>query len=642
MIFVFSIFVGGSSLFLQSPVHTPLAFAQDGSDAGSDSDSDSDAGSDTGTDTDSSGCGNDMGSAGGGSTGGQGQDGSGGGTTPVTGTPRIGLDIGAVVCNGPGNNIVAVTVHPQQSVTAFRVDIVTDLNNPEGSVVGTKQNIPAGGGTYSVPFSAVSGVTYHAIEYAYRDGVWVYSDVSDAFTGISCAPEVPVTWTPYCTGASDPHGNNWEWWEMSDENPPSYRSLRPGDGICSPSVTWTPYCTGGSDPNGKNWQWWEKTTNTNPIEYRYLRAGDGICSPSVTWTPYCTGADDPNGNSWQWWERSDENPPSYRYLRPGDGVCVAVGAPADLTVSGITPTSAVAGTATTFSATVTNTGAGSTGIGFNNFYQVRTTTTAYTPHNWFTKLFNIAHAAETITDLSYTTMPALAAGGSGTATQVYTFPQAGTYGIRVCADKSNSADAVGVIAEADETNNCGGWTDVNVVGQCNPVCPTGTSCFNGACVTTCPIGYTGTPPTCTVSSSCPAGYTGTPPNCVLQVCTPSAGCTSAANSCGMQNTGTCNTNGSACSVSTPSESLCPVLSLSADPTRVRRDTETKLTWSATGSILSCSLVGQNGFSSTAVTGTNVNSGAIDAQTTFTLSCQTAVGPRSQSVVVNLIPAYIEQ
>jgi len=406
--------------------------------------------------------------------------------------------------------------------------------------------------------------------------------------------------------------------------------------------TWTTYCTGGSDPNGNKWQWWEKTT-TDPIQYRYVRPGDGICSPSVTWTTYCTGGADPNGNNWQWWEKTtNTNPIEYRYVRPGDGICTAAGAQPDLTVSGITPTSAVAGTPTTFSATVTNTGTGSTGIGFQNFYQVRSNTSATAPQNIFTKLFNIAHAAEVITDLAASNMNVLVAGASGVATQAYTFPQAGTYGIRVCADQANSGDAVGVIAESNELNNCGGWTDVNVVGQCNPACPTGTACFNGSCVTSCPVGYTGTPPNCTTASSCPAGYVGTPPNCTLQVCTPNTACTSEENSCGMTNSGTCNASGSACSVSTPAESLCPVLTLSADPTRVRKDTSTKLTWSATGSINSCTITGQNGFYSEELSGDEVSSGPLDAQTTFVLNCSTAVGARSQSVVVNLLPSYIEQ
>jgi hypothetical protein len=40
---------------------------------------------------------------------------------------------------------------------------------------------------------------------------------------------------------------------------------------------WTQYCTGGSDPNGNNWQWWEKS-NTSPTQYRFVCWGDGTCT----------------------------------------------------------------------------------------------------------------------------------------------------------------------------------------------------------------------------------------------------------------------------------------------------------------------------------------------------------------------------
>jgi hypothetical protein len=43
---------------------------------------------------------------------------------------------------------------------------------------------------------------------------------------------------------------------------------------------------------------------------------------------------------------------------------------------------------------------------------------------------------------------------------LYTFPSSGTYQVRVCAD--NNASFVGTIAESDENNNCGPWTNVTV------------------------------------------------------------------------------------------------------------------------------------------------------------------------------------
>ncbi len=185
---------------------------------------------------------------------------------------------------------------------------------------------------------------------------------------------------------------------------------------------------------------------------------------------------------------------------------------ADLTVSGITPTSAVVGVPTTFSARVTNTGNGSTNIGFKNFFQVRKTTiVAAAPGGFLGWLITTARAAttETITDLPSISLGALGTGAYGTVLQTYTFPDnTSEYAMRVCADKADSngtnGNPNGEIPESDETNNCGGWTNINVTSLCAD-----------------------------------AGDT----------------CT-ATNKCGMSNTGVidsaCN-----CSVSAPSDSLCP-------------------------------------------------------------------------------------
>jgi hypothetical protein len=64
----------------------------------------------------------------------------------------------------------------------------------------------------------------------------------------------------------------------------------------------------------------------------------------------------------------------------------------------------------------------------------------------------------------------LSAGGTGTATSPsYTFSSAGTYYVRACADKTNSASS-GSITESNESNNCSGsWSSVTVgSGSTNP------------------------------------------------------------------------------------------------------------------------------------------------------------------------------
>ena len=245
-------------------------------------------------------------------------------------------------------------------------------------------------------------------------------------------------------------------------------------------------------------------------------------------------------------------------------------------------------------------------------------------------------------------MAALAAGGSGTATQTYTFPAAGVYGIRVCADKENrdgtNGNPNGQISELDETNNCGGWTNMNVTSLCTPSCGSGSVCSSGACV------LVGGP--CTPTNACGQRNSGTYNS--SGVCSVSApampatygnACPSvpATNACGMVGSGTILCNGS-CSATTPSDTLClPTVTLSADPTRVRKNTSTKLTWTSSAAT-SCTLKEQDTLFSTALTGTDVVSNPLAAQTTFTLTCSNTYSPPSvsASVIVNLVPSYIEQ
>ncbi len=127
------------------------------------------------------------------------------------------------------------------------------------------------------------------------------------------------------------------------------------------------------------------------------------------------------------------------------GVTVVASMP-NLTAGTVTPTSTSINTATTFSSTISNSGSGSTGASFSNFFQVATA----------------ANGGGTVTDLSATTMSTLASGATGTATSPsYTFTTAGTYSVRACADKTNSSNT-GSINETNESDNCGSWTTVTV------------------------------------------------------------------------------------------------------------------------------------------------------------------------------------
>jgi hypothetical protein len=118
----------------------------------------------------------------------------------------------------------------------------------------------------------------------------------------------------------------------------------------------------------------------------------------------------------------------------------------DLTASVPSPTTAAINTPLQFTSTIRNIGRASTRTGFNNFFQVATA----------------ANGGGTISNLTSSSMTALAASASNIATSPsYTFTTAGTYSVQACADKSTATN-MGTITESNENNNCSGWTNVTV------------------------------------------------------------------------------------------------------------------------------------------------------------------------------------
>lgn len=84
------------------------------------------------------------------------------------------------------------------------------------------------------------------------------------------------------------------------------------------------------------------------------------------------------------------------------------------------------------------------------------------------------------------------------------------------------------------------------------------------------------------------------------------------------------------------------LSISASPTRVRSGSATAISWSASNVVAnSCTVTGPN-FSQTGNSGGPVSTGALTAQSVYTLRCtRTEGGTVSASLTVNLIPSIIE-
>ncbi len=110
------------------------------------------------------------------------------------------------------------------------------------------------------------------------------------------------------------------------------------------------------------------------------------------------------------------------------------------------PFSATTNVPIAFLSYIENAGNVSTNASFPNFFQTAT----------------LANGGGTISDQSYVMMGALAKNSTIYSTSpLITFPHAGTYSVRACADKYSSTSN-GVIAESNENNNCGPWSNVTV------------------------------------------------------------------------------------------------------------------------------------------------------------------------------------
>jgi hypothetical protein len=118
----------------------------------------------------------------------------------------------------------------------------------------------------------------------------------------------------------------------------------------------------------------------------------------------------------------------------------------DLTAGSVSPLTATAGTKTTLSAPIQNIGTSTSGS-FPSLLEVTSSTNVVQTGNLD-----------------------LLAKGSGTASAPYTFPSAGAYKVRMCANFNSSW--TNIVTESNYANNCGPWVTVTVTA---PAC-TGSSC----------------------------------------------------------------------------------------------------------------------------------------------------------------------
>lgn len=311
---------------------------------------------------------------------------------------------------------------------------------------------------------------------------------------------------------------------------------------------------------------------------------------------------------------------------PGYGVTgsgqACAGGTKNLTASGVTPTTADPGVAKTYTGTVTNSGPAATGGSFSALFQRATDS-----------------SGSNAVDLGAVTIGNLTPGGTSAASISATL-SAGTWYMRVCADKASSGDA-GLITESSEVDNCGAWTAVSVGATSAAV-----SCNVNS--TSVPVGgsvtYTATP-----SGGATSPYIWTAPDGGGFGSGSTATRTfSSAGTYGMSVQATPTSASATCPyVTVTSPAACTgtvTATLTANPSRVRSGSPTTLTWNAGGVNTSCTVTGTGGFTQTTTATsctvpTTVVTRTIATQSTYSISCDG--GPVLDSITVNVIPNFQE-
>ncbi len=351
------------------------------------------------------------------------------------------------------------------------------------------------------------------------------------------------------------------------------------------------------------------------------------------------------------------------YSIPGTKSC-SIATP-ELSAGSLTPTTAVAGVSTTFTLPVSNTGAGNA-PNFTSLMQRTTTidangvavgpvldvstgvtgTFVERTRSLFEKFFlPLAYGA---------TGDPIPANGTGRALFLYTFPpgDAGsTLYLRGCADKSSAADAVGIVAESNENNNCGSWTAVSVTGAAAAAV---TSCVpsSASVPANTPVTWSITtsgfsPAPNTYSWSAPGGTpsSGSSASFTTQYAaggtySPSITASNGTQSAGPQSCTSVTVTGGACTEAGP-------VVVTAAPNRVQAGVPTPVTFtsSASNSNGPCTLSGpgiiSQAYSPTACTLASKNytpTLTLTQQSTYTLSCQ---GGQTGKVIVNIVPKVRE-
>lgn len=296
----------------------------------------------------------------------------------------------------------------------------------------------------------------------------------------------------------------------------------------------------------------------------------------------------------------------------------------NLAAGSVSPGTAVVGTARTFSSTVTNNGAVTTGQTTQNVFQIDN---------------NADHTTVTAT-VAGSASPTLAANATSVTSANYTFSSAATYYVRACADTNTSL--VGAVLESNEADNCSAWRTVTVTASASGTelscSPSASSVAVGGTVT-----WSATPSTYGAFA-----YTWDPSEAAAQAAKPATfnRTYAAAGNYGMDATVTSTGETASCGFVTVGNPCSnPDITLTAVPDRVTSGQPTVITFSASGISGSCTLSGTGLGTQSAVTAsmcnvadTTVTTPAITAQSTYTVTCTDGT---TESVVVNVIPRFQE-
>jgi hypothetical protein len=325
---------------------------------------------------------------------------------------------------------------------------------------------------------------------------------------------------------------------------------------------------------------------------------DGYAGTSVTYSVS-------PGTTYGWWVHSNMGAADYdinRYSDPTTGPNVTCAGAPDLTAGPITPTSATAGQSVTLTSRATNTG-NATGGSMPMLFQVSQTGA----------LFNSPYSA----------IPA-AGGGVQDMRASYTFPSAGTYQVRACANYNTSWTAIAT--ESNYANNCGAWTNVTVSSPPPPPPPTCSLSASPA---------TTVPSTLTWSSSGATSCTGTGFS--------TGGATSGSQ--GVTTSGSyllsCPGVGGTCTDSVALSCTGATANISASPVRIQAGSTSQVSYDANGAD-SCTITGPGAPGTVATNACTLNptsftTPALTTQTTYTITC----GAATDSVTINVVPKFEE-